>query len=515
MKQPTIAEIYHQSTKYLASDMAAAQTALNWDSQPASCKAYHSENKVELSPYLPLLNNPFTQEKIEASTTDEGFPVSLGAISRLLYFTNGVTGILQYPSGQSQSLRAAPTAGGLYPTEIYVATRGLSALHDGIYNFQVKDHSLVPVWEGNFWSEFKDYCLGHESISHANFIIILTAVFERSAWRYRERAYRRILLDTGHVIGNLFAYADQEGLKPFPIERFIDRSLNRLLFLDSSEEGVLFMAAVPQKANSEFCHRYALTLCDPENQPAGWTGEEAGNQHLLLKLHRASSINAEETFKPAYRDRLPQSEFVSKSSKENPLTSEWIDLVGDPIDWGTNIGATILLRRSTRNFTGNAVSKEALASVMTYATDAQRLIDPSLLETYLIIQQVKGLPPGVYRYYPEKKSICLIYAGDFRSQCWHFCLGQHLARDAAALVIHAASLKEAMQRHGNRAYRYLHLDAGYIGQGINLAAIRLGLGVSGIGGFYDDEVNHLLGLSLEKIIVYITTLGEPDGTSYV
>ncbi len=499
--------------------MAGSQTALDWASQPSPYKAYHSENKIDLSPYLPFLNNPFTQEKIETNTGEEGFPVSLGAISRLLYFTNGVTGILQYPSGESQSLRAAPTAGGLYPTEIYVATRGLSTLHDGIYNFQVNDHSLVPVWEGNFWSEFKDYCLGHESITHSNFIIILTSVFERSAWRYRERAYRRILLDTGHVIGNLFAYASQEGFTPFPIERFIDSSLNQLLFLEPSQEGVLFIAAISQETSSEAFHRYALTLCGPENQPADWSEGEEGNKRLLLKLHHASSINAEETCTPSFKDRLPQSAFSPECSKENQVISEWIDLSGDPIDWGENIGTTILLRRSTRSFTGNAILKETLASVMAYATDtstsSHRLIDPSLLETYLIIQQVEGLPSGVYRYSPQKRGMSLIYSGDFRTQCWHLCLGQHLARDASALVVHVAHLKEAMQRHGNRAYRYLHLDAGYIGQSINLAAIRLGIGVSGIGGFYDDEVNHLLGLSLEKIIIYITTLGQPDGPSYL
>jgi SagB-type dehydrogenase family enzyme len=104
----------------------------------------------------------------------------------------------------------------------------------------------------------------------------------------------------------------------------------------------------------------------------------------------------------------------------------------------------------------------------------------------------------------------LIAAGDFRPQTLHFCLGQELARDAAAIVIHTAHLKKALEKYGDRAYRYLHLDAGHVGDRLNLAAIRLGLGASGIGGFYDDEVNALLGLSLDQIVVYITTLGRPQ-----
>ena len=102
-----------------------------------------------------------------------------------------------------------------------------------------------------------------------------------------------------------------------------------------------------------------------------------------------------------------------------------------------------------------------------------------------------------------------IQEGDLRQQTWHFCLGQELGRDAAAVVLHTTHLPRAIERYGDRAYRYLHLDAGQIGQRMNLAAMRLGLGASGIGGFFDDEINSLIGLSLDQIVVYVTTLGRP------
>ncbi|MEM6436873.1 MAG: nitroreductase family protein, partial [Cyanobacteria bacterium P01_D01_bin.115] len=69
--------------------------------------------------------------------------------------------------------------------------------------------------------------------------------------------------------------------------------------------------------------------------------------------------------------------------------------------------------------------------------------------------------------------------------------------------------KAAIAHYGDRAYRYLHLDAGHLGQRINLAAIRLGLGVSGIGGFFDDQVNDVLGIPEDEAVLYITTLGRP------
>ncbi|MFN3428693.1 MAG: nitroreductase family protein, partial [Candidatus Sericytochromatia bacterium] len=67
----------------------------------------------------------------------------------------------------------------------------------------------------------------------------------------------------------------------------------------------------------------------------------------------------------------------------------------------------------------------------------------------------------------------------------------------------------AVAAYGDRAYRYLHLDAGHLGQRLNLAAIRMGLGVSGIGGFFDDQVNELLGIPEREAVLYITTLGRP------
>lgn len=505
IEKKAIAEIYHEETKYHEAGMAKHQRQLNWAAQPLPYKEYHTEKKIDLAPYLPFQNNPFTGEPLVPAKDDEGYPFGIGEISRLLYFTNGVTGILQYPTGQSLALRAAPTAGGLYPTEIYLAVQGLSKLENGIYNFQVKDHSLVPVWEGNFWTEFEKYCLHHEAIAQSNVLIILTAIYQRSAWRYQERAYRRILLDTGHILGNLAAYAPEEGFTPYPIGGFFDASINRLLFLDESAEGVLMVVALPQtrKINSQ---QVRPTSAAPSRFKTAKSEEDA--QALQLQLHRVSSISPQTVKEIPSAGRFP--DFTALES--NYHLKEVIALPNAPMDWGEGIGQTILLRRSTRAFTGEALLKEELASILEYAylpfgSSPLPFFDPSLIETYVIVQKVVGVSEGTYYYAPLKSELRLLHAGHFREQTWRFCLGQELARDAAALVVHMAPLKKGLELYGDRVYRYLHLDAGHIGERMNLAAIRLGLGVSGIGGFYDDEVNALLGLSLDKIVVYITTLG--------
>jgi len=506
MEQKSLSEIYHQETKYAESLMGKFQHQIEWNRQPSPYKEYCSEKKVDLLPYLPFKNNPFTGKPLQ-SKEDSGYPFGKLEIARLLYFTNGATGVLQYVNGQTTLLRSAPTAGGLYPTEIYLAIRNLSSFENGIYNFQVRDHSLILVWEGDFWNEFEQYCLRHEAVSVSNLLMICTAVYQRSAWRYQERAYRRILLDTGHIIGNMVAYAQEEGFTPVPIGSFYDRPLTQLLFLDEATEGPLVITALPQTSKIN-----PRTLQNSVASPIPANGEtnEKG-QTLQLKLHYSSFMVPEQDVPPvpspiSLHPIFVQSKYPVRESLVLPSVA---------MDWEHGTGQTILTRRSTRAYTGEALPREDLAAILEYGyaplhTSPLPLLDADSLETYLVIQNVTGLRAGVYHYQPIPHELHLLLEGDFIQKTWHFCLGQELARDAAALLIHTAHLKEALGKHGNRAYRYLHLDAGHLGERVNLAAIRLGLGVSGIGGFYDDEVNALLGLTLEQIVVYITTLGQPQ-----
>ena len=131
------------------------------------------------------------------------------------------------------------------------------------------------------------------------------------------------------------------------------------------------------------------------------------------------------------------------------------------------------------------------------------------IETFIAVSGVTGLEEGCYYYAPKAQELRQIRFKNFRQELHYLCLGQDLGRDAGALVFHTADLQKAVAKYGDRAYRYLHLDAGHLGQRLNLAAIHLNLGVSGIGGFFDDQVNEVLGIPREEAVLYITTLGRP------
>ncbi len=501
----TLSEIYHEETKYHEERMRKFQHQIDWSTQPLPYKSYVSENKIDLVPYLPLRVHPFTGVPLVPAEDDDPHSFGLNEISRLLYFTHGVTAILQYATGQMLHLRAAPTAGGLYPTEIYLATREMPSLADGIYNFQARDHTLVPAWGGNFWKSFESDCLGHEAVAASQLLIILTAVYQRSAWRYQERAYRRILLDTGHVLGNLLLYAPKAGFSPYPIGGFFDAAFNRLLFLDEADEGVLAVIALPRHDRVD-----PALIRQPSAFPSPQRYNVTSQSPLRLQLHKAGSIA------PGDPDplHLPDPGIDSSPLAARAEAGTEVSLPPPLRDVQEEIEQTILRRRSTRTFTGQAFIIDELATILDYAyrpdsSSPALLFVPSLVETYLVVQKVIGMEPGVYYFSPQQMTLKRLVAGDFRAQTWHFCLGQDLAKDAAVIVIHVAHLKTAVAQYGDRAYRYLHLDAGHIGQRLNLAAIKMELGVSGIGGFYDNEINALLGLSLDRIVLYVTTLGRP------
>ena len=134
--------------------------------------------------------------------------------------------------------------------------------------------------------------------------------------------------------------------------------------------------------------------------------------------------------------------------------------------------------------------------------------DLSLIETFVAVSNVETLESGCYYYAPQAQELRQIRFNQFHKDLHFLCLGQDLGRDAGFVIFHTANLAAAVAKYGDRAYRYLHMDAGHLGQRLNLAATRRELGVSGIAGFFDDQVNELLSIPEAEAVLYITTVGQ-------
>lgn len=164
-------------------------------------------------------------------------PLSLAELSRLLYAASGIT-------DPAQGFRAAPSAGGLYPIETYVVASHVTDLAAGIYHYAVTDHALEQVRLGEFRTALMMAGLGQEMLGQAPVCFVLTAMFQRTRWKYRERSYRYILLEAGHIGQNLYLAATSLGLGACAAGAFLDDQLNDLLGVDGEQEAALYLITV-------------------------------------------------------------------------------------------------------------------------------------------------------------------------------------------------------------------------------------------------------------------------------
>jgi len=413
--------------------------------------------------------------------------------------------------GEPLYLRAAPSAGGLYPAEIYLISAGTSLLPEGLYHYQPQDHTLTQFWQNNSaWLSLKLACFHHPALSVTRLAIATSAVFYRSAWRYQDRAYRRIFLDTGHLLGNLELACAIQDYRPYAIGGFQDQEINQLLFLDQEKEGVT--AILPLQDLGDQTQRQLQTYWTALASPTNTSYDRIPEGALLEKLHLASQITS--LISPGKTEETDKYNF--------PFCTKESTVAAESLYWGDRLSElenTILRRRSTRAFTGTGIDFGDLVSLLDFTYQAQNFEDqgldpkpdyfaPSLIQTFLAISNVAGLEDGCYYYSPESEELRQIRFKNFRQELQYLCLGQELGRDAAVVLFHTADLEKAVSLYGDRAYRYLHLDAGHFGQRLNLAATHLGLGVSGIAGFFDNQVNELLGIPIQEAVIYISTLGQ-------
>ncbi len=160
-------------------------------------------------------------------------------LSQLIWATQGVT--WRTPGFD---FRASPSAGALYPVETYIIANRVEELSPGVYHYSVRRSELVFIKEGLFGPALRDAGLGQEMLSEAASVFVWTAMVERSKWKYRERAYRYIYMDVGHIGQNLYLAATSLGLGCCTVGAFFDEEVNSLIGADGKEEVALYLGAV-------------------------------------------------------------------------------------------------------------------------------------------------------------------------------------------------------------------------------------------------------------------------------
>jgi SagB-type dehydrogenase family enzyme len=235
-----IGDRYQQETKYYRNRMGGG--FLDWSKQPEThkrCKNRQAEiplpepDQEGGAPIWTVIQRRRSQRDFREE------PISLSHLSQLLWAVQGVT-----HTEFGYAFRACPSAGALYPIETYLAINHVDGLPPGIYHHYIPKNLLELLAEGSFGKDLAEAALGQDMIRAASVVFIWTAVVQRSKWKYRERGYRYIYLDGGHIGQNLYLAASALELGCCTIGALFDDEVNRIIGVDGKKETVVYMGAV-------------------------------------------------------------------------------------------------------------------------------------------------------------------------------------------------------------------------------------------------------------------------------
>jgi SagB-type dehydrogenase family enzyme len=238
-----IGEEFQRSTCYRRSALAGGR--LDWAHRPETFKRYAERPRVAL-PAVPREDGPGFWEVLarRRSVREYARPhLTLDDLAALLWAAAGVNRVVNgYP------FRTAPSAGGLYPIETYLAAHRVGGLASGVYHYAVLEHCLERLRSGDVRGEMAAAALDQDTASEADAVFIWSAVFGRSMWKYGQRAFRYIYLDAGHIAQNVALTAVALGLGTCQIAALFDDEANELLGLDGEEESVIYLTTVGRPA---------------------------------------------------------------------------------------------------------------------------------------------------------------------------------------------------------------------------------------------------------------------------
>ena len=243
-------------------------------------------------------------------------------------------------------------------------------------------------------------------------------------------------------------------------------------------------------------------------------GQPIGSEFLKLTSSLYLTQSDQSKGKPQPPLSLPYDQNLPKIDLPDPEKAELKE---------TNIRKLILKRKSHRSYTKAPYSLEELAYLLwatqgvkeVMKTAATKRTVPSAgarhaFETYLLINRVGGLEPGLYRYLAlEHKLLRLTAPDNFADELTERSWGQDMIKNSAATFIWTAVVERMAWRYGQRGFRYLFLDAGHVCQNLHLAAESINAGVCPIGAYCDELINDLLNLDGEKeFVIYLASSGK-------
>lgn len=402
----------------------------------------------------------------------------LAELATVLFAANGVTEVRRF-GGETVYLRAAPSAGALYPVEAYLVSTGQGDLAPGVYAYVPEKHGLLPLpgsSDARAWARALGFS---EGVVVSGPLVVFTTVFQRTVWKYGSRSYRYVVLDAGHAAANFWLVSAALSF-PVAVTPFLaDPEVEALLGLSPDEEGVVAVGVfgrLPREPR-------LLPAFSEVRVTGDWDREE-----LTRLSHRMTRWQWTEGEPWVWQPRW----VATAASQQGP---DLLHLIKN--------------RRSYRRFSSEPLSSGQLATILARVG----LLAPLLpgtdgVEVRVVVVRDQALAPGVYRWRPGEGGLQLVRLGSFGRALYRAGLSQELLERAAAAVVFSLDEQALASAFGRRGFRIGLLATGMLGEVVYLAAGEVGLRACGVGAFADNELSALLELSEGTGPVYLVALGK-------
>lgn len=421
---------YHATTKHSYNSVRTNPNYLKWEDQPSTYKNYPQAYK---------------RYKLDLAIEEDNF----------LYHIAGLTVKKSYPTGEYY-LRINPSAGALYPNELYLQIRGVEGKEDGIYHYEVDSSSLTLLKQLRNEEGLEPYF--GLTYKMKGYLFLVSAIYYRSSWKYKNRAFRYCLLDAGHLLGSIEVAAVLQE-KDVKIKYDIDRKKLNHMFGLKTQEWFLSGAVMATPIKNQYVQAVEFEL---------------------PFINGSRSFEKNELIEQAYNETVEQQacsiqDQVPKFSYEKDRLQE-----------------TLFNRRSQRGFNDGAITKGQYNYIID-AIHAPILSDcDEKVNIYIVLNRVIDMPIGLV------KEGSYIEYGDYARKAGYLSLEQYTLSQQGAVAFFLTSK--------SKNYQALYQKAGIIGQRLYIAAQYLNIGCSGIGAYYDDEVNEFVGN--DEMVLYALAIGK-------